>query len=72
MAIHYLQCGVSPPIFPSLQNCYPSRFGAHLDVRSLDISCPLEVSRIWDYGRNNMSLGELLEGFFHYYVYDFK
>lgn len=36
MAIHYLQCGVTPAIVPSLQHQYHERFDAHLDVRDLD------------------------------------
>jgi len=71
MALHYLQCGVSPAILPSLQNHYPDRFSTRLDVRDLDISQPLTPIRNWAYGRNSLSLNALLKGFFRYYAYEF-
>ncbi|CAD5206958.1 unnamed protein product [Bursaphelenchus okinawaensis] len=67
MVIHYLQCGVSPAVLPSLQQLYPDRFGNKIDVRSLNVTVPLEHVD-WQQGRNMMSLAELLIGFMHYYA----
>ncbi|CAD5210232.1 unnamed protein product [Bursaphelenchus xylophilus] len=71
MVIHYLQCGVSPAVIPSLQQLFPDRFGNKIDVRSLNVTLPLD-SMDWQHGRNMMSLGELLLGFLHYYAHCFN
>lgn len=66
MVIHYLQCGVTSPVLPSLQQLYPERFGNRIDVRSLNMTEPLESVQ-WGSDSNSMSLGDLLLGFFGYY-----
>ncbi|VDD86664.1 unnamed protein product [Enterobius vermicularis] len=72
MVIHYLQCGAKPAVLPSLQVAYPKRFGADLDVRTLNSSTPLEgVPGIPHNASPMLSLGNLLIGFFHYYAFEF-
>uniref|UniRef100_A0A914ZPF1 PAP-associated domain-containing protein n=1 Tax=Parascaris univalens TaxID=6257 RepID=A0A914ZPF1_PARUN len=72
MVIHYFQCGVDPPLLPSLQRLYPMRFNRHSDVRKLDMSVPLNPapSVMWPYRETN-TLGELLVGFLGYYANEF-
>uniref|UniRef100_A0A9J2PKF9 PAP-associated domain-containing protein n=1 Tax=Ascaris lumbricoides TaxID=6252 RepID=A0A9J2PKF9_ASCLU len=72
MVIHYFQCGVDPPLLPSLQRLYPVRFDRHSDVRKLDMSVPLNPapSVMWPYRETN-TLGELLLGFLDYYANEF-
>jgi poly(A) RNA polymerase GLD2 len=72
MAIHYLQCAVEPPILPSLQHHYPDRFTDKIDVLNLSISFPLLPIDGWEYGKNMMSLSDLLKGFFNYYAREFE
>jgi len=61
MALHYMQCGVSPPVIPCLHRLNPQMFNPNSDIFSLPyIPLPFTSS-------NKMSLGELLVGFFRYY-----
>ncbi|KAI1729661.1 cid1 family poly A polymerase domain-containing protein [Ditylenchus destructor] len=73
MVIHYLQCGICPPVLPSLQDLYPKFFDSKADVRSLNVSIPLRPpkSEVWN-GDNKSSLGELLLGFLQYYASNFN
>ncbi|GMS97857.1 hypothetical protein PENTCL1PPCAC_20032 [Pristionchus entomophagus] len=64
LLIHFLQCGVSPPILPSL-----IRFHPHLDPRQYlkyDLPEPIQTE-------NTQSMASLLFGFFTYYSqFDFE
>lgn len=61
MTLHYLQCGVSPPVIPCLHRLNPQMFNPNSDIFSLPYTTiPFSSS-------NRMSLGELLVGFFRYY-----
>uniref|UniRef100_A0A914UPA9 PAP-associated domain-containing protein n=1 Tax=Plectus sambesii TaxID=2011161 RepID=A0A914UPA9_9BILA len=73
MTIHYLQCGASPPVLPSLQKMYSRRFGLRADVRSLNVALPLDPppESVWSF-ENKMTLGELLVGFLEYYAFKFE
>lgn len=65
--------GAKPAVLPSLQVAYPKRFGADLDVRTLNSSTPLEgVPGIPHNASPMLSLGNLLIGFFHYYAFEFE
>jgi DNA polymerase sigma len=76
MVIHYLQVGVEKPVLPSLQNVYSKRFNSKNDIRTLNVSLPLgDIPSHCTFERNNdVTLGELLIGFFNYYahVYDYE
>ena len=64
MVIHYLQCGVSPPVLPCLQKSHPRIFNPESDIFSLPYSLPSPT-----YTSNNTeSLGELFVGFFKYFT----
>ena len=64
MVIHYLQCGVSPPVLPCLQKSHPRIFNPESDIFSLPYSLPSPA-----YTSNNTeSLGKLFVGFFKYYT----
>ena len=64
MMIHYLQCGVSPPVLPCLQKSHPRLFNPDSDIFSLPYSLPDPP-----YTSNNReSLGKLFVGFFQYYT----
>jgi len=62
MVLHYLQCGVSPPVIPCLHRSHPQMFNPDSDIFSLPYTAPPFSSS------NKMSLGELLVGFFSYYT----
>ncbi|KAE9418186.1 hypothetical protein Angca_008998, partial [Angiostrongylus cantonensis] len=72
MVIHYLQCGTEPSVLPSLQQMFPRRFANKCDVRTLNVTVPLESSAIseWQY-TGKLTLGELLIGFLDYYANKF-
>jgi poly(A) RNA polymerase GLD2 len=69
MVLHYLQV-VDEPVLPSLQQHFPKRFNPRVDIRTLNLSHPLEViSPESNFkGSNTSSLGTLLIGFFDYYA----
>ncbi|KAJ9575960.1 hypothetical protein L9F63_007187 [Diploptera punctata] len=68
MVIHFLQCGVSPPVLPCLHEMYQGKFTPHSDIQSIDIHEDLKPFS----SENKQSLGELLYGFLRYYVgFDF-
>ncbi|KAH7712833.1 PAP/25A associated domain-containing protein [Aphelenchoides avenae] len=73
LVIHYLQCGTSPPVLPSLQKLYPARFNHEADVRKMCIKDPLDPppEQVWK-KRNEKTLGDLLLGFFEYYAKHFN
>uniref|UniRef100_T1JEY6 Uncharacterized protein n=1 Tax=Strigamia maritima TaxID=126957 RepID=T1JEY6_STRMM len=70
MVIHYLQCGVSPAILPSLQKLHPYKFSSRVEIQNIDINDPVPVYL----SKNEMSLGELMIGFLDYFTnrYDFR
>lgn len=74
---HQITCiligGVNPAVLPSLQKLYSKRFRQRADVRSLDVSLPLEPSpeSVWSFD-NKMTLADLLIGFFEYYAFKFE
>lgn len=62
MVLHYLQCGVTPPVIPCLHRLNPQIFNSNSDFFNLPYTAsPFNSS-------NTMSLGELLVGFFRYYT----
>ncbi|CAJ0961098.1 unnamed protein product, partial [Mesorhabditis belari] len=67
LVVHYLQCGVSPPVLPNLQHLYPQKFAPTHDLDSLRLEEELEPP-LPDFEKNTATTGELLCGFFHYYV----
>ena len=64
MVIHYLQCGVSPPVLPCLQKSQPRLFNPESDIFSLPYSLPSPQFT----SNNTESLGKLFVGFFKYYT----
>ncbi|CAJ0595900.1 unnamed protein product [Cylicocyclus nassatus] len=72
MVIHYLQCGTEPGVLPSLQQMFPRRFANKCDVRTLNVTLPLDAPATseWHYS-DKSTLGELLIGFLDYYANKF-
>lgn len=64
MVIHYLQCGVKPPVIPCLHGLYPQRFNSHQDIPGIDITEELPPF----HSDNTQSLGELFLGLLRYYA----
>lgn len=64
MIIHYLQCGVEPPILPNLYRLFPQHFGGTMDVDKLDYNLELELPYMPE---NSRTVGELIYGFLEYY-----
>uniref|UniRef100_A0AC34GCS2 PAP-associated domain-containing protein n=1 Tax=Panagrolaimus sp. ES5 TaxID=591445 RepID=A0AC34GCS2_9BILA len=73
MVLHYLQI-LKEPVLPSLQHLYPKRFHGKNDIRTLNLSHPLEeISSESNFkGTNISSLGTLLIGFFDYYAHQYN
>jgi len=63
MVLHFLQSGVSPPVIPCLHQLNPQIFNRLSDVFNL----PYVVPSFGFSSSNQMSIGELLVGFFRYY-----
>ncbi|TKR94248.1 hypothetical protein L596_008559 [Steinernema carpocapsae] len=72
MVVHFLQCGLSKPLLPSLQKMYSKRFSEKNDVRNLQKDKPLDPPAVgeWEYD-NSASLCDLLLGFLKYYAFEF-
>ncbi|XP_013391307.1 poly(A) RNA polymerase GLD2-like [Lingula anatina] len=70
MVLHYLQCGCSPAVIPSLQQKFAHKFSADLDITSLRLEEDLPPFN----SLNKQTLGELFLGFLEYYgqKFDFK
>ncbi|XP_069679891.1 poly(A) RNA polymerase gld-2 homolog A-like isoform X2 [Periplaneta americana] len=69
MVIHFLQCGVSPPVLPCLHGMYQGKFTPHSDIMMIDIHEDLTPFN----SDNTQTLGELLHDFLRYYVeFDFS
>ncbi|XP_063912334.1 poly(A) RNA polymerase gld-2 homolog A-like isoform X2 [Zophobas morio] len=67
MVIHFLQCGVFPPVLPCLHNLYPEEFNSQ-ENRTMDVQGEIEGLKDYE-SENTRCLGDLLIGFFHYYSY---
>jgi poly(A) RNA polymerase GLD2 len=65
MIIHFLQCGVSPPILPNLNALRPDLFDGNLDLLKLEESYDLDLGIKME--RNDTPIGDLLIGFLRYY-----
>lgn len=63
MVIHFLQCGVSPPVLPCLHAMYPQKFQKYHEVGAIDMNEELEPY----YSDNKQTLGELFLLFLEYY-----
>ncbi|XP_023725886.1 poly(A) RNA polymerase gld-2 homolog A [Cryptotermes secundus] len=69
MVIHFLQCGVAPPVLPCLHEMYQGKFTPHSDVLMIDMHEDLQPFN----SDNTQALGELLHDFLRYYVeFDFS
>uniref|UniRef100_A0A914QA50 PAP-associated domain-containing protein n=1 Tax=Panagrolaimus davidi TaxID=227884 RepID=A0A914QA50_9BILA len=66
MVLHFIQCGVSPPILPNLNALRLDLFDGNLNLH--------EIGKYYDLGlntkmhKNETPIGDLLIGFFHYYA----
>ncbi|GLH11618.1 Poly(A) RNA polymerase gld-2 homolog A [Gryllus bimaculatus] len=65
MVIHFLQCGVSPPVLPCLGELYPDMFSWQRHVLEIDVHQPPPE---YFQSMNNQPLGKLLLDFFQYYL----
>ncbi|XP_076222957.1 poly(A) RNA polymerase gld-2 homolog A isoform X2 [Nomia melanderi] len=73
MVIHFLQCGVNPPVLPCLHSLYEGKFTPHTDIHCIDMQEELDIPTAVLRPKNRQSLGELLVEFFRYYVtFDFN
>lgn len=69
MVIHFLQCGVTPPVLPCLHEMYLGKFAPHSDIQMIDLHEDLRPFT----SDNTQSLGELLHDFLRYFVeFDFN
>ncbi|KAL3080826.1 hypothetical protein niasHS_014931 [Heterodera schachtii] len=66
MVLHFLQCGVDPPVLPNLQQLYPDLFSLRRPFTDLvyfeDLPTPLPEIQ-----QNDRTVGELLIAFFDYF-----
>lgn len=67
MVLHFLQCGVSPPILPNLVALRHDLFGGELDLQKLTENYDLDLD-IKLKEKNNTPIGDLLIGFLRYYA----
>ncbi|KAL7071798.1 hypothetical protein ACQ4LE_008922 [Meloidogyne hapla] len=65
MIIHFLQCGVYPPILPNLYKMFPQYFDGSRNAEDLEYDVELELPKI---PKNDRTIGELIYGFFDYYA----
>lgn len=65
--------GTEPGVLPSLQQMFPRRFANKCDVRTLNVTLPLDTPAAseWHYS-DKSTLGELLIGFLDYYANKFE
>lgn len=72
MVIHFLQCGVTPPVLPCLQLLYKQKFSPDRDIRSINMQEELIIPCSLFNPSNQQTLGELFVEFFRYYdTFDF-
>jgi poly(A) RNA polymerase GLD2 len=70
LLVHYLQCGVSPPVLPNLMKLCPKDYDGTKEPWELTTN--VDKSKLPE-SANQMSVGALLCGFFRYYTqFDFK
>ena len=64
MVLHFLQCGIHPPVIPALHISHPQMFYTDSNIFQLQYQqcLPPFVSR------NSQSLGSLFQAFFRYYA----
>ncbi|XP_072752207.1 poly(A) RNA polymerase gld-2 homolog A [Anoplolepis gracilipes] len=73
MVIHFLQCGVNPPVLPCLHSIFVGKFSPHTDIHTINMHEDLKIPSSTRLPENHQSLGELLVEFFRYYVkFDFS
>ncbi|XP_012238563.1 poly(A) RNA polymerase gld-2 homolog A-like isoform X2 [Bombus vosnesenskii] len=73
MVLHFLQCGVNPPVLPCLHSLYKGKFAPHTDIHCIDIQEELNIPVSILRPKNRQTLGELFVEFFRYYVmFDFN
>lgn len=63
MVIHFLQCGLTPPVLPCLHAMYPDKFQKNHDLSNIDM---IETIKPYE-SDNRLSLGELFLKFLEYY-----
>ena len=63
MIIHFLQCGVQPPVLPPLSSNFPQTFNNSSDIFQLKFQNCLPPY----HSQNHQSLGSLFKAFFEYY-----
>ncbi|CAH1992040.1 unnamed protein product [Acanthoscelides obtectus] len=66
MVIHFLQCGVTPPVLPCLHGMMPEKFNSEIENHTMDVQEEIASTKNFT-SDNSMSLGELLTGFLQYY-----
>ena len=73
MVINYLQCGVSPPVLPCLQEEYPQIFNTSRSIFDLEYD---DKTILTFKSKNKQSVGSLFQDFFGYYTsktrYDYE
>ncbi|XP_058800109.1 poly(A) RNA polymerase gld-2 homolog A-like isoform X2 [Phymastichus coffea] len=67
MVIHFLQCGISPPVLPCLHNLFKTKFHPLSDIFQIDTQEQLIIPKDAWQVQNMQTLGELLIEFFKYY-----
>ncbi|XP_018646614.1 poly(A) polymerase cid (pap) (caffein-induced death protein), putative [Schistosoma mansoni] len=70
MLIHYLQTACIPPVLPNLQEKFPEVFNYTIPPYELDMNGQLPWNELKSTNFNN--LGELFNGFIHYYTNEFN
>ncbi|KRY37404.1 Poly(A) RNA polymerase GLD2-A [Trichinella spiralis] len=64
LVLNYLQCGVRPPVLPSLQSLYPNHFNANIDVLDINFNTPFP----FEFRSENVQpIEQLFAGFFRHY-----
>ncbi|KAI6198259.1 hypothetical protein M3Y99_01891700 [Aphelenchoides fujianensis] len=64
LVVHFLQCGVYPPVLPNLIKLMPEQFDGNIEPWKL--STTIDKRRLPEC-KNTMSVGELFCAFFNYY-----
>merc|ERR1712136_394724 len=70
MALHFLQCGVQPPVLPNLIKDNPDVFHGRRPLQSLSFFDP--VKGLEPPSSNDATVGELFVGFLAFYARDFQ
>ncbi|KAK6757330.1 hypothetical protein RB195_015262 [Necator americanus] len=78
LVVHFLQCGVRPPILPNLQKLFPERYARNINgtVRfplSLDFDDDMFYREHKEIEKNSLNVAQLFMLFLDYYSrFDFK